>query len=140
MDGGSDAERLIYREQGPSGGGFQSSPALIVNSSTAGGNGGALFITEDNTLYQFQATPTSNPDSTNTQAFPTVRVDQQIPGCGPVSSPSVAAASVSDLLGTGGAGTGGAMDQVRDWVYVGDNTLGLCRGFTPELQFQRPAH
>ncbi|MBV9850210.1 MAG: hypothetical protein JO250_11095, partial [Armatimonadetes bacterium] len=128
VDGQDDTERSIYGLASPNGGAFQSSPALVVNGSTAGGNGGSVFLSADNSLLQFQATPTSNPNTG--EAFPQLRVDVTIAGAGPISSPAVSAADVQNLPGNNLA-SGGAVDSVRDWVYIGDNSLGLCRGFTP---------
>ncbi len=126
-----DSERNIYRLVSPNGAGFQSSPALVTNSSVSGGNGGAVFLSAANTLYQFQATPISNP--TAGQAFPFINAtgDQSFSGAGPISSPAIAAANVTNLPGA--AGTQNS-DTVRDWVYIADDTLSLCRGFTPDQQ------
>ena len=121
--------KLIYRQVSPDGTIFQSSPVLIANATLGGGNGGAVFATSGNTLYDFSATPISNPFVT--EAFPLIRENAAFVGFGPISSPALAAADVRDLTAPGLPTTyNGA--NVTDWVYVGDSTSGLCRGITPQ--------
>ncbi len=122
--------KLIYRQPSPDGTIFQSSPALVTNSSATGGNGGAVYVVSGNTLYDFSATPISNPITT--EAFPLVRENAAITGAGPISSPTVSAADVSDLTATAQFNGlyGGA--NVTDWVYFGDSSTGFCRGITPK--------
>lgn len=113
---------------------FQTSPALIVNSSslaTGAGNGGAIFAAAGSTLYQFSATPETAQDNTSTQPiFPALPLDA---GFGPITSPSVAAADVSDLEILTGPLTA-PVPQTTDWVYFGDRGLGITFGITPKDQ------
>jgi len=133
VDGGSDAERQIYREGSPDGSIFQSSPVLITNTNTVasgGGNGGSVFLTGGNTFYDYSATPISSP-TTGAFAgfnFPLIRLNKTYTTAGPFSSPTVAATETTDLLPVGTTFVGKTM---TDWVYVGDSTTGFCRGFTP---------
>ena len=125
-------QRTIYRVVSPDGAIFQSSPVLITNSTTAGGNGGAVFITGGDTLYDYGATPISNPDGTST--YPLVNQDKSFVGFGPLSGPAVAAATVYDTTLTTGNltfTTPPTQNIVTDWVYVGDSSTGFCRGITP---------
>ena len=119
-------QRTIYHVPSPDGAIFQSSPVLITNATSSGGNGGSLLIVGGDTLYDFSATPVSNPNGG--QNFPLIREDRAFVGFGPLSSPSAAAADVSDI-NTGFTLYGGA--DVTDWVYCGDSSTGLCRGITP---------
>lgn len=110
---------------------FNTSPALIVNSSTTGGNGGALFVAAGSTLYQIDATPETNQDTTSTQPLvATLALDA---GYGPITSPSVAAADVQDLEILTGTLTA-RVPQATDWVYFGDRGLGITFGITPKNQ------
>ena len=110
---------------------FETSPALIVNSSTAGGNGGALFLAAGSTLYQFSATPETSQDQTSTQPIVnTVTLDA---GYGAITSPSVAAADVQDLETITPPATA-TVPQETDWVYFGDRGLGITFGITPKDQ------
>ncbi len=131
VNGGTDGERGVYRLESPTGSSFTSSPVLVTNSSTSGGNGGAVYATSGNTLLQITATPISNINTS--QAFPFIGVDAQFSGGGPISGPSVAAANTSDLT-TNTAGfitTTYGGKNATDFVYFGDGTLGFCRGITP---------
>jgi len=133
VDGGSDAQRLIYRQPSPDSAIFQSSPVLITNASVQGGNGGSVFVTGGSSFYDYSATPVSNPIVG--QAFPLIRLNKTYTTFGPFSSPAVSATDTSDELTTAElnaykAATG-RTTTVTDWVYVGDSTSGLCRGFTP---------
>ena len=85
VDGGTDGERGVYRLESPTGSSFTSSPVLVTNSSTTGGNGGAVYATSGNTLLQITATPISNINTA--QAFPFIGVDSQFSGGGPISGP-----------------------------------------------------
>ncbi len=122
--------KLIYRQPSPDGSIFQSSPALVANSSTVGGNGGAVYAVTGNTLYDFSATPITNPFPT--QGYPLIRQNAAFTGFGPISSPTIAAADVSDLTATAlfNGLYGGA--NVTDWIYIGDSASGFCRGITPQ--------
>ncbi len=128
--------KLVYRQPSPDGSIFQSSPALVANATTTGGNGGAVYAVAGNTLYDFSATPISNPFATdangNPENYPLIRQNAAFTGFGPISSPTIAAADVSDLTATAAFNAlyGGA--NVTDWVYVGDSASGLCRGITPQ--------
>ncbi len=133
VDGGDDTQRLIYREASPDSAIFQSSPVLITNASVQGGNGGSVFVTGGSSFYDYSATPVSNPIVG--QAFPLIRLNKTYTTFGPFSSPAVSATGTSDELTTAElnaykAATG-RTTTVTDWVYVGDSTSGLCRGFTP---------
>ncbi len=133
VDGRSDGERVIYREGSPDGSIFQSSPILITNASTLGGNGGAVFVTGGSTFYDYSATPISNPFTG--QGFPLIRLNKTYTTFGPFSSPAVAATETTDLLTavelSDYTAATGRTKSVTDWVYVGDSTFGFCRGFTP---------
>ena len=121
--------KLVYKQPSPDGTIFQSSPALVTNATTTGGNGGAIYVVSGSTLYDFSATPISN--SIPNETFPLVRENAAFSGAGPISSPTVAAANVSDLTSTGlPPAFGGA--NTTDWVYFGDSASGLCRGITPQ--------
>ncbi len=121
--------KLVYRQPSPDGTIFQSSPALVTNATTTGGNGGAVYVVSGSTLYDFSATPISN--AIPNENFPLVRENAAFSGAGPISSPTVAAANVSDLTSTGlPLAFGGA--NTTDWVYFGDSASGLCRGITPQ--------
>ena len=115
IHGNTDLTSLIYRQLSPDGSIFQSSPALITNTTgptfAAGvtpGNGGAVYVVGGNTLYDFSATPISNP--IGGQAFPLIRENKAYTGFGPISSPAIAAAETYDLfttpLGGGAPATG----------------------------------
>lgn len=137
VNGANDTQRGVYRLESPTGSTFEASPVLVVNSSTTGGNGGAVYATSGNSLLQITATPISNVNSA--QGFAFVGVDATFGGGGPISGPAVAAADTSDLGGTqtvNGVTTvapftlyGGK--NATDFVYFGDGTLGFCRGITP---------
>jgi len=133
VDGSSDGERVIYREGSPDGSIFQSSPILITNASTLGGNGGAVFVTGGSTFYDYSATPISNPFTG--QGFPLIRLNKTYTTFGPFSSPAVAATETTALLTavelSDYTAATGRRNSVTDWVYVGDSTFGFCRGFTP---------
>ena len=140
VDGGSDAQRLIYRQISPDGSIFQSSPALIANTSNVGGNGGAVYVVSDNTLYDFSATPISNPGiidpaTGSPETFPLIRENRAYTGFGPISSPAVSAADTTDLLTptelANYTAATGYTTTVTDWIYVGDSSTGFCRGITP---------
>jgi hypothetical protein len=140
VDGGSDDQRLIYREASPDSSIFQSSPVLIANASKQGGNGGAVYAVTNNTLYDFSATPISNPGIVDpatgqTQTFPLIRKNKAYTGFGPISSPAVAAADVTDstdLVALRAAHpTSNYTANETDWIYVGDGSTGFCRGITP---------
>lgn len=126
VDGGSDDQRLIYRQISPDGSIFQSSPALIANTSKVNGNGGAVYVVAGNTLYDFSATPISNPITG--QASPLIRENKAYTGFGPLSSPAVAAADTLNLFAQG---TSPYSSSATDWIYVGDSSTGFCRGITP---------
>ena len=136
VDGNGDAQRLIYRVASPDGSIFQSSPALIANSSAVGnGNGGAIYVVSGNTLYDFSATPISNPGIIDIvtglpQTFPLIRENKAYTGFGPISSPTVSAADTLDLLQPVPAGYP-YTTNATDWIYVGDSSTGFCRGITP---------
>ncbi len=127
------ADKLIYRQISPDGAIYQSSPALVTNYSTSGGNGGAVFITAGNTLYDFSATPISNPIPT--EAFPLVRENRAFTGFGSLSSPTLSAADTTDLPVTTTTATNPTAfaypTNAVDWVYCGDTSTGLCHGITP---------
>jgi len=123
VDGGSDAQRLIYREASPDSTIFQSSPALITNASTKGGNGGSVFLTGGSTFYDYSATPVSSPFGG--QNFPLIRLNKTYTTYGPFSSPTVSATGTTDLL------PGATGPIMTDWVYVGDSNDGLCKALTP---------
>jgi len=127
------ADKLIYRQISPDGAIYQSSPALVTNPSASGGNGGAVFVTAGNTLYDFSATPISNPIST--EAFPLVRENRAFTGFGPLSSPTLSAADTTDLPVTTTTATNPTAfaypTNAVDWVYCGDTSTGLCHGITP---------
>ncbi len=131
VNGGTDGERGVYRLESPTGSSFTSSPVLVTNSSTTGGNGGAVYATSGNTLLQITATPISNINIGQTFAF--VGVDAQFSGGGPISGPSVAAADTHDLTTNtvGFITTTYGGKNATDFVYFGDGTLGFCRGITP---------
>ena len=114
---------LIYRVTSPDGSLFQSSPTLVTNYSSAAqpGNGGAVFQTAGDSLFQFDATPISNGNTA--QAFPTVNTDLMFHTVSAFGSPAVSALDVSDILGN---------NAVQDWLYVGDSTTGYCRGLSPD--------
>lgn len=138
VDGRTDDERLIYRQISPDGSIFQSSPALITNTSAQGGNGGAVYTVSGNTLYDFSATPISNPglidpSTGQRQTFPLIRENKAYTGFGPISSPAVAAADVSDLtdLANLQVAHNNYTANATDWIYVGDSSTGFCRGITP---------
>jgi hypothetical protein len=134
VDGQNDTERNIYRLVSPNGAGFQSSPALITNSSVDGGNGGAIYISAANTLYQFQATPITNAAAGQAYPFIAANGDAALSGAGPISSPAVAAGPVGTITNATNPPLplpGNTDDTVRDWVYICDDNLSLCRGFTP---------
>lgn len=134
LDGTDDTTRSIARYAPRIGVGFTGSPALVVNPTNptaTAGNGGSLFFTVNSGLgsqsgymYQYEATPTSTANPSLPSPEPAK--DYRFTLGGPVSSPSVAAASVADLT----AGTT-STETVTDWVYVGDSASGLCYGFTP---------
>ena len=142
--GANDTDRGLYRLAAPNGSSFQSSPALITNSDAAsaglppptggGGNGGMVYCTAGNILYQFSATPLSNnllsSDGVTYQPYARIGVDAIFGNCGPVSSPTLAAADVSDIstLPTS------TSTNTTDWLYVGDTTTGLTKGLTPGTQ------
>jgi len=128
MSGATD-QRTVYRQISPDGAIFQSSPVLITNASSAGGNGGAVYITGGNTLYDFGATPISNP--IGGQAFPLIRENRAFVGFGPISSPTIAAADVTDITTASFLTTNSYATNATDWVYVGDSSTGFCRGITP---------
>lgn len=133
VHGTDDLTSLIYRQLSPDGSIFQSSPALITNASTSGGNGGAVYVVGGNTLYDFSATPISNPIVG--QEFPLIRENKAYTGFGPISSPALAAADTYDLFTTP-PGTGVPPGytygtNTTDWIYVGDSSTGFCRGITP---------
>ena len=131
VDGGNDTQRGIYRMESPTGSPFQSSPVLVVNSTTTGttpGNGGAVYATAGNNLLQFTATPISNLNPAENFAF--VGVDATFSGGGPISGPAVAAGDVADLTAAAFNIYGGK--NTVDWVYFGDGLLGFCRGITPD--------
>ena len=96
IHGTTDLQSLIYRQISPDGSIFQSSPVLITNNSTAGGNGGGVYIVGGNTLYDFGATPISNPIAG--QTAPLIRENNAYTGFGPISPPAIAAAETTDLL------------------------------------------
>jgi len=130
--------RTIYRVVSPDGSIFQSSPALVANASSTGGNGGGVYAVAGNTLYDYSATPISNPFTG--QAYPLIRENAAFAGFGPISSPALAGANTTDLSGTflatvpGAAGltnTSVFTTNTTDWIYVGDSSSGLCRGITP---------
>ena len=144
-------QRTIYREGSSDGSIFQSSPALITNATinttatngTNNGNGGAVYIVAGNTMYDYGATPISNPFTG--QAYPLIRLDAAFVGVGPISSPTLAGADVSDFtsaaafIGTktgpqtpGITNTSGFSSLDTDWVYFGDSSSGFCRGITPQ--------
>jgi hypothetical protein len=131
--GGAGADKLIYRQISPDGAIYQSSPALVTNPSASGGNGGAVFVTAGNTLYDFSATPISNPIPT--EAFPLVRENRAFTGFGPLSSPTLSAADTTDLPVTTTTATNPTafayLTNAVDWVYCGDTSTGLCHGITP---------
>ena len=141
IHGITDAQSLIYRQLSPDGSIFQSSPALIANTSTNGGNGGAVYVVGGNTLYDFSATPISNNpgilDITTglPQTFPLVRENKAYTGFGPISAPAIAAADTTDLLTAAELSTytvaTGFTKTTTDWIYVGDSSTGFCRGITP---------
>ena len=130
-------QRTIFRLVSPDGSIYQSSPALVSNASSAGGNGGGVYAVAGNTLYDYGATPISNPNSG--QAYPLYREDRAFVGFGPISSPALAGADTTDLSTAflSGTNTIGSLNNSRftanttDWVYVGDSSTGLCRGITP---------
>ncbi|WP_301002228.1 hypothetical protein [Capsulimonas corticalis] len=133
VEGQNDTERGIYRLASPNGSVFQSSPALITNANLttpAGydGFGGMVYCTAGDLLYQFSATPISNPSTTETHAL--IGVDAIFGNCGPVSSPSLAAADVTSLSSSIILGP----VNTTDWLYVGDTTTGLVKGLTPAKQ------
>ena len=131
--------RTIYRTASPDGSIFQSSVALVTNASSAGGNGGAIYAVAGNTLFDYGATPITNPFSG--EAYPLIRENAALVGYGPISSPAIAGADTTDLstaflsnaatvIGTGN--TSGFTTNTTDWVIVGDSSSGLCRGITPQ--------
>jgi len=126
IDGRNDAERFIYRVPSPNGADFQSASALIANSYSATapymGPGGMVYCSAGGSLFQFSATPLSNPAAG--QAFPQVTVDA-FNGFGPVSSASLAGADVTDLkpLATG--------TVVQDYLFAGDSASGFMHAITP---------
>ncbi len=139
-------QRTIYRLVTPDGSIYQSSPALVTNATinttgtggTNNGNGGSVYAVAGNSLYDYGATPISNPFAGND--FPLIPENKVFVGFGPISSPALAGADTTDLsqafLGTP-AGTPGLSNtsafttNTTDWVIVGDSTSGLCRGITP---------
>jgi len=123
VDGGDDTQRLIYREASPDNAIFQSSPALITNASTKGGNGGSVFLTGGSTFYDYSATPVSSP--LGGENFPLIRLNKTYTTYGPFSSPTVSATETTDLL------PGATGPIMTDWVYVGDSNDGLCKALTP---------
>ena len=138
MTTGSD-QRTIYRLVSPDGSIYQSSPALVTNASSTGGNGGSVYAVAGNTLYDYGATPISNPF---VETFPLIRENAHFAGFGPISSPALAGANVSDLpsaqtfLATvpgtvGQSNTSGFTSLTTDYIYVGDSSSGYCRGITP---------
>ncbi len=131
VDGGNDTQRLIYRQLSPDGSIFQSSPVVVANTSNVGGNGGAVYVVSENTLYDFSATPISNPITS--EAYPLIRENKAYTGFGPISSPAIAAADTTDLLTLTAAQqtTFGYSATDTDWIYVGDSSTGFCRGITP---------
>ncbi len=151
IDGNETAttdQRTIFRLVSPDGSVYQSSPALVTNATinntgtggTNNGNGGAVYAVAGNTMYDYSATPISNPFAG--QAYPLIRLDREFVGIGPISSPTLAGANVSDLtsaaafLGSGAAtpgttNTSGFSSLDTDWIYVGDSSSGFCRGITP---------
>jgi len=140
VDGGSDDQRLIYREASPDSSIFQSSPVLIANASKQNGNGGAVYAVTNNTLYDFSATPISNPGIVDpatgqAQTFPLIRENKAYTGFGPISSPAVAAADVTDSTDLAALRaahpTSNYTANETDWIYVGDGSTGFCRGITP---------
>ncbi len=138
-------QRTIYREASPDGSIFQSSPALITNATIVNtalgnnGNGGAVYAVAGNTMYDYGATPISNPFPG--QPYPLIRLDRTFVGIGPISSPTLAGADVSDFDSarlflqnqntTGTKNTGNFSTLDTDWIYVGDSSSGYCRGITP---------
>ncbi len=137
--------RTIYRVVSPDGSIFQSSVALITNATEAGGNGGDIYAVAGDTLYDYGATPISNPESSAAnnganEDFPLIPTNAAFVGYGPISSPAIVGADVSDLVNiTNPTGNGttpppftlynGA--DTEDWVIVGDSSSGLCRGISP---------
>ncbi|MGI4787488.1 MAG: hypothetical protein ACRYFS_01415 [Janthinobacterium lividum] len=128
-------QRTIYRVVSPDGSIFQASPALITNATNtavaAPGNGGAVYAVAGNTLYDYSATPITNPFAG--EGYPLIRENRAFTGFGPISSPAIAGANVADI--TSAAFTtytvAGTTYNTTDWVYVGDSDTGLCRGITP---------
>ena len=131
IDGGNDGDRLIYRQISPDGSLYESSPALVANTSVAAppGNGGSVYVVAGNSLYDFSATPISNP--IGTEGYPLIRENRFYVGFGPLSSPTLASASVADLFTSAQLTASGFTTAVTDWIYVGDSTTGFCRGITP---------
>ncbi len=134
--------RTIYRQASPSGSIFQSSPALIANATSAGGNGGSVYVVAGQTMYDYSATPISNPFAG--EGFPLIRQNRAFVGIGPISSPALAGADTTDLSQTflfgtppapGSTNTSGFKTNTTDWVYVGDSGSGFCRGITPNDPF-----
>lgn len=139
----AETQREIYRVVSDEGAAFQSSPALIANSSTSAtpGNGGAVFATVGNTLYQFSATPITNipVQGPPVQNFGLINIDAKFTGFGPISSPSVAAPNVLDLNGDPNdpnfdpfATNLFSQHNTLDFIYVGDSATGLYRGITSD--------
>jgi hypothetical protein len=135
--GSDDSQRGVYRIDAPNGSRFESSPALLVNANNtpAGGSGGMVYCTAGTLLYQFSATPLSNntvntDDPSGYQPFARIAVDAIFGNCGPVSSPTLAAAEVTDISPSLGVG----LTNTTDWLYVGDTTTGLTKGLTPATQ------
>ncbi len=133
-------QRTIYRLVTPDGSIYQSSPALVTNGTSMGGNGGSIYAVAGNSMYDYGATPISNPFAGND--FPLIPENRVFVGLGPISSPALAGADTTDLstafLATnigvqtpGLTNTSGFMTNTTDWVIIGDSTSGLCRGITP---------
>ncbi len=141
-------QRTIYRVVTSDGSIYQSSPALITNATinntgtggTNNGNGGAVYAVAGNTMYDYSATPITNPIAG--EAYPLIRLDREFVGIGPVSSPTLAGADVSDFSSaklflanqntTGTTNTSAFTTLDTDWIYVGDSSSGFCRGLTPQ--------
>ncbi len=136
LDGTDDNSRnTFYFAGGPAGrtgetitgAGFQTSPLLIVNSTTTSGDGhgGAVFLAgTDYILREVGATYTS--DSGTGSDRPQLQNTQVLSTLGGLSSPAAAAYSSADLQLSTATGS-----FATDWVYCGDSFSGFCRGITP---------
>jgi hypothetical protein len=150
--GAANGDRKIYSVLSPDTYPYTSSPVLVVNSAVTNpasppsyGNGGSVFITANNTLYQFSATPVTQ-TAANTKG-PLVGLQSRITGFGPLSAPAFAACNTTDLAGGPGSNitlnattgvktdtNGNAVETVTDWLYCGDSFSGFVHGVTTDTQ------